>query len=68
MNTDENTYSKNYRDLDEKEECVLILQARIREIRHLENLCKQLGIVVDEKRIANKIGGLMKVINYIQNM
>lgn len=61
------TPDEEYKQLDEKEECILIIQARIREIRYLEKLCQSFGVATDEKRIANKIGGLMKVINYIQN-
>jgi len=54
--------------MNEKQECILILQARIKEIRQLEQLCLMFGIKLDEQRIRNKIGGIMKVINYIDKI
>ena len=51
----------------DKDECIAILHARISDIRALENSNKRLGILTDKKRIANVIGGIRRVIGYIES-
>lgn len=54
--------------MNEHQEVITILHARIKEIRQLEQFCLMLGVKIDEKRIRNKIGGIMKVIAYIEKL
>lgn len=49
-----------------KEECIAILNARIEDYRAMEKACSRLGINIDTQRIANIIGGLRKVISFIE--
>ena len=53
---------------EEKQEVITIIQARIKETRMLEEICRMFGIKLDEQRMRNKIGGLMKVIHYIERL
>lgn len=50
----------------DKEECIAILQARITDLRAIETFFKRFGVLMDNKRIANIIGGLRRVIEYIE--
>ncbi|NMB81594.1 MAG: hypothetical protein GYA14_07220 [Ignavibacteria bacterium] len=50
----------------DKDECIAILQARITDLRAIETFFKRFGVQMDNKRIANIIGGLRRVIEYIE--
>ena len=59
---------QDYKDTrqTQKDECIAILQARITDLRAIETFFKRFGVEMDKRRIANIIGGLRKVIEYIE--
>lgn len=50
----------------DKNECIAILHARITDLRAIETFFKRFGVLMDQKRISNIIGGLRRVIEYIE--
>jgi len=53
---------------NEKREVITIIQATIRQFRQLEDTLKVFGIKSDELRFRNKIGGLYKVMHYLEKI
>lgn len=50
-----------------KEDCIEILEERIRDIKMLETFCKRVGIQTDQTHIGKVIGSLKKVIEFLQS-
>jgi hypothetical protein len=52
---------------DDKTACLMILKARIKDLRNLEKYLSEMRIKFDKEVISKKIGGLRKCIDYIKN-
>ena len=59
--------NSNHEPLPEKESCILIINARIRDLRALEKYMYEQKMPINKTIVAKKIGGLMKCIEYIRN-
>lgn len=54
------------KQVSDKEMCIIMLNARIRDLRAIEEFLTRMKISFDSKTISNRIGGLKKCIDYIQ--